>query len=46
MVSPSLLYKGNFDDPLPEGFGAIMQLLEDHSDKVVVVVTKLNLPIY
>ena len=41
IVSPSLVYQGDFSDPLPEGFDAIyMHLLkEDHSNGVVNVIS-------
>ena len=44
IVSPSLVYQGDFSDPLPEGFEAFyMHLLEeDHSKKVVDEDTELD----
>ena len=43
-MSPSLVYQGDFSDPLPEGFEPIyMHLLEeDHSNKVVDEDTELD----
>ena len=44
IVSPSLVYQGDFSDPLPEGFEPIyIHLLEeDHSNKVVDEDTELD----